>query len=907
MMRSTLALAIIRLATPPAHREFVVGDTLERAAELERAQGVKAAARWLWREAWRVAVRAPQHRLAVRGASSRPNAAGDGWLRTLWLDTRYTLRVLKRAPLFTAVAVTMLALGLGANTAMFAVMHAVLLKPLPFAEPERLMLVHLLMPQPNAGAGAYTEMVWSYPKYRAFTEMQDVFEETALFSGDSIDLTHVDEPEQLASETITDRYLTVLGIAPLLGRAFSAEEAHVVGGPAVALIGEQLWARRFARDPAIVGRTIHIDRQPYTVVGVLPPGFRGLTGEAEIWVPQAAAEPNNMTAAQAHGYRVVARRKAGVSEEAVLDAVRAFGDRIHEQFGTGGFGSGRWSAGAVSLADARVDADIRTTTLLLLAGVSLVLLIACANLAALLVTRALARHRDVAIRLAIGATKQQIVRQLLVEVVVLVAVGAIGGVAVALGLLNAATALLPDAETFFRLRESLFSATPGLTRVGAGMVGLDAMTFSFAVGISLVCAALIVVLPARQASSAQPIEALKAGAARYALRARLRDPLVVAQIALALVLLAGAGLMLKSVWRLQATGVGVDAKNVVAVQIHVPRDAAAPEAAVAFIAQFLERARALPGIESAALGSCMPASGGCASSTFSADEPWQPGRGQRAGVYMVSEDYAETLGIRLIAGRAFSDADYALQPRGVLVNEAAAQAFWPGRDPVGAKLATFGFRDGVEVVGVVSNVRYQAIETPPQPDVYLPLSELSFQPSRLAFFVRSPLAPETVVAMLRSELRALDPNVTLTGATTMEERLRSAMWRTRLTAWLLGAFAALAVLLTAIGIFGLMAQVVAQRSGELAVRIALGAQAAQVLRLVIRRVVVMTVAGLAIGVAGALALSRVVGGLLYDVPGNDPGTLLGVAFGLGVVALAAGYLPARRAARIDPMTTLKSE
>lgn len=906
MMGSSFALSIIRLATPAKHREFVVGDTLERAAEIERSHGAEAAARWLWREAWRVVARAPRHRFAVRAFGTR-RAAGDGLLRTLLLDARYALRVLKRAPLFTTVAVAMLALGLGANTAMFAVVHAVLLKPLPFFEPERLMLVHLLIPRANGGAGAYNEMVWSYPKYRSFAETQDVFEETALFSGNSIDLTDVAEPEQLAGETITDRYLTVLGIAPLLGRAFSAEEANVAGTPPVALIGEQLWARRFARDPAIVGSTIHLDRQPYTIVGVLPPGFRGLTGEAQIWVPQAAFEPGSLTAPQAHGYQLVARRKAAVTEQAAQEAVQALGARIDEQFRAGGFGNGPWSAGAISLSDARVGADIRTTSLLLLAGVSFVLLIACANLAALLGTRALARHREVAIRLAIGAGKRQIVRQQLVEVVVLVSVGAIAGVAVALGLLNAATALLPDAETFFRVRDSFLSATSGLTRVGAGMIGLDAMTLSFAVGISLVCAALIVILPARQASSAQPIEALKAGAGRSARRARLRDPLVVTQIALALVLLAGAGLMLKSVWRLQATGAGIDAENVVAVRVHVQENDAAPEAELAFLTQLLERVRALPGIESAALGSCVPASGGCASAPVSVDEPWQPGRGQRVGVYMVSDGFAETLGIRLLAGRAFSERDYGLQPSVVLVNEAAAQAFWPGRDPVGAKVGTFGFRAGAEVVGVVSNVRYQAIETPPQPDIYQPLSGLSFQPSRLPLFVRSPLEPAAIVAMIRGELRALDPNVTLTDATTMEERLRNAMWRTRLTAWLLGAFAALAVLLTAIGIFGLMAQVVAQRSGELAVRIALGAQSGQVLRLVVRRVVVMTVLGLAIGVAGALALSRVVGTLLYDVQGNGPATLLSVAVGLAAVALAAGYLPARRAVRVDAMATLKTE
>ena len=906
MMRNALALTIIRLATPAAHREFVVGDTLERAAELECAHGPKAASRWLWREAWRVAVRSPQHRLAVRDSGRRANVVGDGLLRTLWRDVRYTLRALQRAPLFTAIAVAMLALGIGANTAMFAVVHAVLLKPLPFAEPDRLMLVHLLMPQREGGAVAYSEMVWSYPKFRAFAEMQDVFEDAALFSGDPIDLTHVDEPEQLAGETITDRYLPALGIEPLLGRAFSADEAHVLGTPAVALIGDQLWARRFARDPAIVGRTIHLDRQPYTVVGVLPPGFRGLTGEAEVWVPQAAFKPFSLAAAQAHGYQLVARRRAGVTEQAARDAVRVFGERIDERFRTD-FDTGRWSAGVVSLSDARIDPDIRTTTLLLLAGVSFVLLIACANLAALLGTRSLARHREVAIRLAIGADNRQIVRQLLVDVVVLVGFGAIAGGVVALGLLSAATALLPDAETFFRVRDSLVSPVSGLTRVGAGMIGIDAMTFTFAAGISLACAALIVILPARQASSAQPIEALKTGAARAAPRARLRDPLVVTQIALALVLLAGAGLMLKSVWRLQETGAGIAAENIVAVRVNVPSNDAAPQAQLTFLTQLLERVRALPGIESAALGSCVPASGGCARAAVSVDEPWQPGRGMASGVYMVSETYFETLGVRLLAGRVFSDRDYALQPRAVLVNEAAAQAFWPGRDPVGAKVATFGLAQGVEVVGVVSNVRYRAIETPPEPDIYLPLSQLSLQPSRLPVFVRSRLEPAAIVAMIRAELRTLDPNVTLTDATTMEERLSNAIWRTRLTAWLLGAFAVLAVLLTAIGIFGLMAQVVAQRSGELAVRIALGARGSQVLRLVLRRVVVMTLVGLAIGVAGALALARVVGALLYDVPGNDPTTLVSVAVGLGAVALAAGYFPARRAVRVDPMATLKSE
>jgi len=516
----------------------------------------------------------------------------------------------------------------------------------------------------------------------------------------------------------------------------------------------------------------------------------------------------------------------------------------------------------------------------------------------------------VAIRLAIGASRVRIVRQYLVETLLLAGGGAAAGLLVALAILNGARALLPDAETFFRLRDSFITATPGLTRVGAGMIGIDSATVLFALALFIACALLIALLPAAQASSWRPIEALRCGAVRAGHALGTRAPLVVAQIALALVLLAGAGLMLRSVWRLQATGAGVDAEHLLSVQMQWPHRDDAPDAARTFFASLAERVQSVPGVDSAALGSCVPVSGGCSRAAITIGGPSRPGgNAPVVGAYMISPDYLATLGVKLLRGRSFTAHDDGRRPRVVLVNEAAARAFWHGRDPLGAIVAvsTSGFQQGAEVIGVVSNVRYESIETPAQPDVYLPVSQLAFLPRRMNVFVRSGLEPAAVVAAIRREVRALDPNLPLTRVTTMEDRLRDAIWRTRLSAWLLGGFAALAMLLTAVGIVGLMVQTVTQRSGEMAVRIALGAQSREVLLLVLRRAVAMTGVGLALGLAGALALSRLVATLLYDVPPNDPATLVTAAALLGVVAFVAGYVPARRAARVDAIAALKAD
>jgi putative ABC transport system permease protein len=420
-------------------------------------------------------------------------------------------------------------------------------------------------------------------------------------------------------------------------------------------------------------------------------------------------------------------------------------------------------------------------------------------------------------------------------------------------------------------------------------------------------------MPALQASSLRPLDALKAGGGTATARSLhalgARGTLVTAQIALALVLLAGAGLMIRSAARLYGTGIGVKPDHVLTVRLDLPRATYTTETGGSFFEQLASRIRAVPGVESVGLGNCPPVSGGCNATSI-----WFPprrrlgvGNDPIVGIQWATPDYFSALGIQLLRGRNFTERDRSGQPKVALVNDAAARAFWPNDTPIGKTIAVGqgGFGDGAEVIGVVSNVRYRAIETPPAPDVYLPLAQ-SYQP-RMRLFVRSRLDTQSLVAAITREVRALDRNLPLSEIKTMEERLGDAMWRTRVSAWLLSAFAALAVLLTAIGIFGIMAQTVMQRRAEIGIRMALGAQTHDVLALVLGRAALLTGAGLVLGIGCALSLTRLIAALLYDVQSNDPITFFSVAVLLGLVALAACYVPARRATRVDAVVALKTE
>jgi predicted permease len=913
------ALLVIGALTPGPEREWVLGDTLEEFQRLEGSAGATAARRWLRREMWRVVAHAPVHRMAVRRLPDLGGARGDRFMSTLWQDVRYTFRLLGRSPGFTAIAIATLSIGIGANTAVFAVVNAVLLKPLPFQDADRLMLVHLSAPDIEAGPGVYRDMVWSYPKYRTFLEIQQVYDDTALFSNRDVTLSGDGEAERVRAEVVTDRYPAVLGIAPILGRPFTYDEAHREGSPAVAMIGYGLWNSRYGRDSSVVGRSVQINGIPHTIVGVLPRGFRGLNGYAELWVPLAVVEPSQLTQRQSHSYTLVAKRKAVVPEPDASAAVRVYGEQIDANYRDRGPGGPMvpWGANAASLYASRADADIRRASFVLLGAVGFVLLIACVNLTNLLLAKAIARRRDLAIRVAIGASRGRIVRQFAVESLVLAVLGAVGGLMVAVGMLGAASMLLPDSDVFFRT--SIAPGAPriagaaGLTRVGAGMISLDVATVLFTCIATVVTTVLVAVMPAVHASALPPFETLKnagtAGSGRGFHAFSTRTALVAAQIALALILLTGAGLMIRSVDRLHGIGIGIAPDDVLTMRLDLPRATYTNETGPLFFTRLVERIRAVPGVDAVGLANCPPVSGGCNATSiwFTSGEPDKSVRRPLVGIHWASPEYFQTMGIRLLNGRLFNEQDRIGQPKVVLVNEAAVRAFWPNTDPIGKRVSVGqgGFHEGATIVGVVSDVRYRTIETVAMPDVYVPVAQ-SFQ-SRMRIFVRSHLDTSGLVSALGRELRGLDPNLPLFEIKTMEDRMGDAMWRTRVGAWLLTTFAAIALLLTAIGIFGVMAQIVAQRTPEIGIRMALGAQRRDVLSLVLGRAALVTGAGLIIGVGAALALTRLLETLLYDVRPHDPLTFTAVAVVIALVALTACYIPARRATRVDAVVALRAE
>jgi putative ABC transport system permease protein len=910
-----LALFLIAAATPAVDRELVVGDTIERLEELRAERGATAARRWLWREAARVMLHAPRHHLAA-GATSAPAASTqrDAIMSTLGQDVRYALRWLWRSPGFTAVAVLTLALGLGANTAMFAVVNAVLLKPLPFRDADRLMLVHLRAPDREAGLGIYHEVVWSYPKYRTFDSAQQVFDDTALFGSRDVALAGDGEPERLRGEVITERYFNVLGIVPVVGRGFSADEANRAGGTPIAIISHGLWTRRYGADPGILGRSLLVGGIRHQVVGVLPRGFQGLNGNADVWLPLGLTDGWALTEAQAHSYMLVASRKRGVPEPTAQAAVAVYGEQVDAAHRSDN-PSTSWGASAASLYASRVDVDLKRAALVVFGAVGCVLLIACVNLTNLLVAGAIARHREVAIRVALGAGRGRIARQFGIEGLILAAVGAVAGLAVASVLLTVASVVLPDSDVFFRSAVTpgtpRISGAAGLTRIGAGMIGLDGATLAFTVGLTLLTAVLVSMLPAWQASSLRPAQTLKAAGGTSTSRGSRgfgsRGTLVAVEIALALVLLSGAGLMLKSASHLRSTRIGVDSAGVLTAGISLPRPSYSADATRAFYDQLLGRLRTIPGVDDVGLGNCAPVSGGCNSTSI-----WFPPREHSpadpsVGIFWASPNYFSVLHIPLLQGRSFNDHDRIGQPRVVLVNETAARTYWPNASAIGQKVAVGqgGFHQGAEVVGVVADVRYRAIESAAGPQVYVPIAQSNQVNMRI--FIRSSLDTASLVPSITSAVRSLDANLPVVGVKTVDGYVGDAMWRTRVATWLLSAFAGLALLLTAIGVFGVMAQTVAQRTPEFGIRMALGAQRRDVLGLVLGRGAIVTAAGLAVGLASSLLLTRAIAALLYGVAPNDPSTLGAVALVLGVVSLAACYIPARRATRVDAIVALRNE
>ena len=900
-----LADALLRLVLSHEDAEVIAGDLEETLQTvISPRAGATRTRLWYWSQVISV-VWARVTRFSTEPPDRQPERTPMAALRQ---DLSYALRSLSKQPGFTAMAVVMLGIGIGANVAIFSLVNVVLLKPMPFAAPDRLMLVHMLTPERETTRlqSGGRIVIWSYPKYAVLREQQQVFESTALYTSEDWNVTGSDSPERLSGESVEATYFGVLGVTPRLGRAFTADETRAPGSAPVAVLGYGFWMRRFGGSADVVGRTIGLNGVPHTILGVLPQGFSGLTGLAEVWVPVMTRSADDLGEAWNHSYSVVARLKPGVTPDQADAAVRVLGAQIDAQFRPPG-GGGAWSATGVPLNDERVDPLVRRSVLLMLAAVASVLLIVCVNLANLVLARALAREREIGIRLALGASRLRIVRQLMTESAVLAVLGAVGGLVVAYGVISAGAALLPD------LRMVLQGRTAGLTRVGLAMLGLDGTTLLFTITIAMATAVLFGLVPAYRGSRRDLTSTMKAGSAGAVSAGSggfgVRNVLIVSEIALALVLLTAGGLMLKSLARLQATALGFRPESVLAIRVVLPLPQYDSVRATQFLVQVVERLSALAPIESVAYGNCPPVSGMCNGTTATfPGRPATPGaRKPPVGVYWASPQYFDTLGIPLVRGRVFNAQDGVGQPKVVVINEAAARAFWGQEDPIGKRIGVGqgGFGEGAEVVGIVADVRYRAVETAVSPDVYLPL--LQSARSGGFIFVKSRSSAASLVPLLRREVHGLDPDLPLTDIKTMDERLGDATWRPRTMAWVLGVFATLALALAALGIYGVMAQGVQQRTREIGVRLALGAARGDIMRLIIGRVLGIGLAGVAIGVLSAIPSMRLLTALLYQVSPGDPLVFTALSLVLLAVAVLAGYIPARRATRVDPLTTLRAE
>jgi putative ABC transport system permease protein len=905
-----LADALLRWVVGSEDAEVISGD-LEETVKTDSARhgGRLAPEIWYWRQVLSIVVA----RLFAPTDESFPRKARGTVMAAIRQDVVQAFRVLRKQPAFTTIALLMLALGIGANVAIFSLVNAVLFRPLPFADPDRLMLVHLLSPARDA-PGTYRPMIWSYPKYQVLREHQQIFDSTAIFSGWFWNLTGSGSPERTTGEIVEHTYFQTLGVVPVVGRTFSADEAGAPNSRPLVVLTHGFWMRRFGGDPTIAGRTLGLNGIAHTILGVLPSGFRGLTGQADVFVPVTTQSAADLAEAWNHTYRLVGRRRADVSGEQAVAAAQVLGNQVNAQYPDGGASPGArprgaWGATAVPLNDERIDPLIRRSVLLMLAAVACLLLIVCVNLANLMLVRGIARERELAIRLALGANRLRIVRQLMTESLLLASVGAIGGLAVAYGVVSGAAALMPD----LRMVLPPDSVSGNLTRVGLGMLGLDSRTLAFTVLVAMATAVLFGLGPAWRSSRRELTEAMKAGASGATVHGHgafgLRNFLMVGEMALALVLLTAGGLMIKSVLRLQSTELGFNPEKVLTLRLALPGPRYDAARATAFLADAVDRLGRRADIQSVAYASCAPLAGPCNGTTasFPGRPPAAPGKSPVVGILWATPDYFQTLGIRVTRGRTFTEHDRAGQPKVVVINEAAARAFWGSEDPLGKRIAVGqgGFGDGAEVVGVVSDVRYGAVERSVAPDVYLPL--VQSRRTMGVIFVKSRSALDSLVPSIRQEIRKMDADLPLVDVKTMDDRFGDAIWRTRVSAWLLGAFSALALVLAAVGIYGVMSQSVEQRTREIGVRMALGASREHILRLIVGRTVAIAVTGVIVGVALVIPSMRGLTALLYQVNPGDPAVLVVLASLLLAVAVFAGYMPARRATRVDPLSTLRAD
>jgi predicted permease len=810
-------------------------------------------------------------------------------METLWQDLRFGFRMLWKSPSFTLIAVVTLALGIGANTAIFSLVSAVLVRPLSYHDPDRLVMVW--EDEARIGFPRETPAAANYADWKAQNQS---FEDMAALEWLNFDLTGNGEPEKITAFGVTQNLFPLLGVNPALGRNFTAEEDQP-GANRVAVISHSLWQSRYGTDPGIVGRDILLNGEKHTVVGVMPQGFEFKVADIKLWVP-IAFTPEKLANRNSHYLEVVARLKPGVTIEQANADIQGITHRIAATYPNDAEGI---SAAVVPLRE-QFTGDVRRPLMLLLVAVGFVLLIACANIAGVLLSRAAAREREIAVRSALGASRWRIVRQLLTESVLLGGAGGLLGLVLSLWSLAFLQQLIPAG-----MREMT-------------TLKLDLPVLGFTLVISLLAGLIFGMAPALQASKTDLNEALKQGSGRaggFGARQRwLRNGFVVAQVALALVLLVGAGLLIQTLYKLRSQYSGLRPESVLTVrtQLVSNRYNEHPQR-VAFYDQVLARVKNLPGVAHAGYTTAVPLvwKGG-ANGLILEGRQEEPGVGWNALHRQISPDYFQAVGLAMRQGRPFAEQDNESAAPVAVINETMARLYWPGESPIGKRFKVAGPPDTnpwLMIVGVVADVRQMGADTPVKAEMYVPYRQASwnrfFVPRDLV--IRTSVVPSSLVPAVRQAIHEVDPYQPLSSIRTMDEVLGRETAQRRLGMILLVAFAALALLLAALGIYGVLSYFVVQHTPEIGVRMALGAQPGDVLRMVIMRGMRLALAGVALGLVGAFALTRLMKSLLFEVNANDPLTFGLIALLLTLVALLACLVPARRATKVDPIIALRYE
>jgi predicted permease len=806
------------------------------------------------------------------------------FIETTWRDIRFGVRALVHSPIFTVVTVLSLALGIGANTAIFSVVNGLLLRPLPYPESEQIVDVWHTPPQQSfPGLDRFSVSPANYLDWKA---QSNAFEQMAIYTYTGLSLSTSNDPLPLIGAAVSSDFFSVLRTNAMQGRTFTPDEEQP-GRDQVVVISHGLWQRAFGANPNIVGQTLTLNSRSFTVVGIMPAGFQ-LPREADLWVPLAWDDKERQTRS-IHDYIVIARLKQSVSLPQAQAEMSTISTRLEQQYPEENSG---WGAVVIPLREDLVG-DIRTALLVLFSAVGFVLLIACANVANLMLARGANRQKEIAVRIALGAGRARLVRQLLTESVLLAVTGGV------LGLLLAVW------------------GSRMLVRLGSlpnsGDIGIDTWALGFTLLVSFAAGIIIGIVPALQFTKSSLSETLKQGSGRTGgspMKQHTRKALVVSEVALSLVLLIGAGLMIRSFWKLQNVDPGFDTSNALTMSVALtPIRYSEPHQQLAFLDRAMEQIRAVPGVVSVGTTTTIPLAGGGSTQPFSiegrptgtiAEQPMAQTR-------YISPDYFKAIGIPLRQGRFFSDQDRDNSVPVIIISEAMARRFWPGENPIGKRLTpSFHSKEGArEIVGVVGDVKARGLDSDASTMMYLPYKQAP-RPF-MSFVVRTSSNPESLVQPVSRAIYSIDKEQALTDVQTMDQVLMQSLSDRRFNMTLLLTFAGVALVLAAVGVYGVMNYTVTLRRRELGIRMALGAKASDVLRLVLRQGLTLTLIGVGAGLISAYALTRLMASLLYGVTATDYLTFASVSAVLIVVGLVASFVPARRATKVDPTIALRTE